>query len=85
MVHIVIDKQRLRAIQTEVDRAKAKGKPYLAWESLKAKHQRGAIQLTYDDLVWLGHLLGFRYGWATIKCFEVGIFTLKQPVILTNQ
>jgi len=78
---IVIDKQRLRALQAEIDRAKATGKPYQAWENLKQKHCAGKIQLTYPDLVWLGYLLGFRYGWATIKAFELGLFTLKHPTI----
>ena len=78
----MIDKQRIRALQAEIDRAKATGKPYQAWENLKQKHCAGKIQLTYTDLVWLGYLLGFRYGWATVKAFELGLFTLKHPQIL---
>lgn len=78
----MIDKQRLRALNDEVNRAKAQGKPYQAWESLKQKHINKRIELTYEDLVWLGHFLGFRYGWATAKAFELGIFTLKHPQVL---
>lgn len=78
----MMNKPRIRALQAEIQRAKLKGNPYLAYESLKAKHKSGQIKLTYDDLVWLGYLLGYKYGWATVKAFEIGIFTHQLPVIV---
>jgi hypothetical protein len=81
----MINKSRIRALQAEIQRAKLKGKPYLAYESLKSKHKSGQIRLTYDDLVWLGYLLGYRYAWAIVKAFELGIFTHKLPVIIPDK
>jgi hypothetical protein len=78
----VIAKSRIRALQAEVMKAKAKGKPHLAYETLKARHESGQIKLTYQDLEWLAYLLEYKYGWATVKAFELGIFTHQTPVIV---
>jgi hypothetical protein len=81
----MINKARIRALQAEIQRAKVRGKPAMAYHMLKQKHQSGQIRLTYDDLVWLGYLLGYKYAWATVKAFELGIFTHKLPVIIPDK
>lgn len=44
-----------------------------AWKPTENDHQKGYIQLSYEDLEYIARKLGYKPGWVRIKAYELGI------------
>lgn len=78
-----MNQERIEKIKRAIAGQKAakKTSPEI-WEGFKRKHFEKTQTLTYEDLVWIGYYLGYKYQWSMYAAVNIGLYSDDKPIVI---